>query len=254
MSRPRPAWTPPMRDGVSASRVAMAAGPWGTVLAFLLARLPTVADWPQRLARGDVLDAGGRAVGARDALQPGQVLWYWRRLPPEPRVPFELTVLHRDEHLLVVDKPHFLPVAPSGRYLQETALVRLKRMLGIASLVSLHRLDRETAGVLLFALREDSRDAYHALWRQRQVHKVYEAVAPWRDDLCLPANLAHRLEEPGGAGFMQMQVVAGEPNARTRIELLRRLPAGLPGDGEGEGEGEGRLPWPWPWRTTGCCP
>jgi tRNA pseudouridine32 synthase/23S rRNA pseudouridine746 synthase len=235
MSRPRPAWTPPPRDGVGASRVAVAAGPWGTVLAFLLARLPVVADWPQRLARGDVLDAAGRAVSARDPVLPGQLLWYWRSLPPEPRVPFELTVLHRDEHLVVVDKPHFLPVAPSGRYLQETVLVRLKRLLGVDSLVALHRLDRETAGVLLFAVRADSRDAYHALWRQRQVHKVYEAVAAWRDDLPLPATVAHRLEEPSGAGFMQMQVVAGEPNAHTRIDVLQRLAGGCAGAGAGEG-------------------
>lgn len=226
MTRPRAAWTPPMRAGVSASRVAMAAGTWGTVLAFLRARLPTVADWPERLARGDVLDAQGRAVGGRDAVVPGQVLWYWRSLPaetPEPRVPFELEVLHRDDELLVVDKPHFLPVAPSGRHLHETALVRLKRELGIADLVALHRLDRETAGVLLFSLRPQSRNAYHALWRQRQVHKVYEAVAPWRADLALPATVSHRLQEPEGEGFMQMQVRHGEPNAHTRMELLQRL-------------------------------
>jgi tRNA pseudouridine32 synthase/23S rRNA pseudouridine746 synthase len=223
MTRPRPAWTPPTRDGVGASRVAVAAGPWGTVLAFLRARLPAVADWPERLARGDVLDAQGRAVGARDAVVPGQLLWYWRSLPAEPRVPFELEVLHRDDELLVVDKPHFLPVAPSGRYLQETVLVRLKRQLGLDELVALHRLDRETAGVLLFSLRPQSRNAYHALWRQRQVHKVYEAVAPWRAGLALPATVSHRLEEPADERFMQMQVRPGEPNAHTRVELLRRL-------------------------------
>lgn len=223
MTRPRAAWTPPMRAGVGASRVAVTAGPWGTALAFLRARLPAVADWPERLARGDVLDAQGRAVGARDAVVPGQVLWYWRSLPAEPPVPFELEVLHRDEELLVVDKPHFLPVAPSGRYLHETVLVRLKRALGIADLVALHRLDRETAGVLLFSLRPQSRNAYHALWRERRVHKVYEAVAPWRADLALPATVSHRLEEPAGEDFMQIQVLPGEPNAHTRVELMRRL-------------------------------
>lgn len=227
MTRPRAAWTPPMRAGVGASRVAMAAGPWGTVLAFLRTRLPAVADWPERLARGDVLDAQGRAVGARDAVMPGQVLWYWRSLPAEPRVPFELEVLHQDDELLVVDKPHFLPVAPSGRYLQETALVRLKRELGIQDLVALHRLDRETAGVLLFSRRPPSRNAYHALWRQHQVHKVYEAVAPWHAGLPLPATVSHRLAEPGGEGFMQMQVLPGEPNAHTRVEPVRCL-AGTP--------------------------
>ena len=212
-----------MRDGVSASRVAVSAGPWATVLGFLQARLPAVADWPQRLARGDVLAAAGAAVNAATPAVSGTVLWYWRSLPTEPRVPFEIAVLHHCAHLLVVDKPHFLAVAPSGRYLQETVLVRLKRELGIESLVSLHRLDRETAGVLLFAIQPPTRDAYHALWRNRQVHKVYEAVAPWRADLDLPMTAHHRLEEPPGANFMQMQVVAGVANAQTTIELIRQI-------------------------------
>ena len=223
-----------MRDGVSASRVAVSAGPWSTVLAFLKTRLPAVDDWAQRLQGGDVLDAVGDAVRAATPAVPGTVLWYWRSLPPEPRVPFEIEVLHHDAHLLVVDKPHFLAVAPSGCYLQETVLVRLKRALGIHSLVSLHRLDRETAGVLAFAVQPASRDAYHALWRQRRVHKVYEAIAPWRADLVWPLTVHSRLEEPPGRHFMQMQVVAGAPNAQTRIELIARLPP-VPGAGAADG-------------------
>lgn len=229
MARPRPLWTPPPRDGVSASRVAVNTQRQTRVLQFLAQRLPRVADWPERLARGDVLDATGHPLAASDAAEPGAVLWYWRNLPPEPRVPFELELLHHDEHLVVVDKPHFLPVAPSGRYLQETVLVRLKRLLGLDTLVPMHRLDRETAGVLAFTVRPQDRHAYHALWRERQVHKVYEAIAPWRDDLALPATLRHCLVEPGGPAFMQMAVVEGEPNAETRIELIARL--GVQGGG-----------------------
>ena len=224
MSRPRPAWTPPLRDGVSASRVAVTPGPWHCVLDFLCQRLPLVPDWPARLAAGQVLDAEGRPVAADAPCRSGAVLWYWRQLPPEPRIPFELEVLHQDEHLVAVDKPHFLPVIPRGRYLQETVLVRLKRLLGLPDLVPMHRLDRETAGVLLFTVQPASRHAYQSLLSTRAVRKVYEAVAPWREGLSFPMTLQHRLQEPRDERFMQMQVVPGEPNAHTEVELIARLP------------------------------
>jgi len=144
-------------------------------------------------------------------------------LPTEPRVPFELHLLHRDEHLVVVDKPHFLASIPGGPYLQETVLVRLRRLLGNDDLMALHRLDRETAGVLLFSARPTSRNAYHALLREQRLHKVYEAVAPWRADLALPLTARHRLQDSPDARHLPTQVVDGEPNAHTRIELLRRL-------------------------------
>jgi tRNA pseudouridine32 synthase/23S rRNA pseudouridine746 synthase len=229
MTRPRPAWTPPLRDGVSASRVAVSGGPWPSVTAFLSARLRPGIAWADRVAQGEVLDHRGQPVAADAHCTEGAVYWYWRSLPPEPRVPFELEVLHQCEHLVVVDKPHFLPVTPGGRYLQETALVRLKRLLGIATLVPMHRLDLETAGVLAFVVQPAARHAYHALMREHRAHKVYEAVAPWRCDLQLPITASHRLEEPAGDGFMQMQVLSGQANAHTHIELLRRLGADATG-------------------------
>jgi tRNA pseudouridine32 synthase/23S rRNA pseudouridine746 synthase len=172
-----------------------------------------------------VLDGAGRALAAGSACVLGAVIWYWRDPPDEPRVPFEIELLHRDEHLVVVDKPHFLPVIPGGRHLRETVLVRLQRSLGIATLAPMHRLDRETAGVLVFSVRPDTRRAYHALLREHAVHKTYEAVAPWRAGLATPTLARHRLDKPAGAGFMQVRVVDGEPNAQTRIELVDRLEA-----------------------------
>ena len=223
MPRATDVFVPPQRDGVAASRVGVGDGRFPTLLAFLAARFPAVADWPARLARGDVLDADGRALSADAPCSVGSLLWYWRDPPPEPRVPFDIEVLHHDDHLVVVDKPHFLPVIPGGRHLRETVLVRLRRLLGIATLAPMHRLDRETAGVLVFSVRAEERAAYHALLRERDVHKVYEAVAPWRGDLALPLLARHRLEKPDGAGFMQVRVVTGEPNAEALVELVERL-------------------------------
>ncbi|WP_119156481.1 pseudouridine synthase [Caldimonas tepidiphila] len=224
MTRPKPDWAPPMRDGVSASCVVMPSRAWPNVLAFLAERLPLVpeSDWRERLARGEVLDAQGRPLAADAPCTPHARLWYWRQLPPQPRIPFEAEVLFRDEWLVAADKPHFLPMTPKGRWLQETLLVRLKRQLGIETLVPMHRLDRETAGVVLFSIRPETRHRYQALFRDRQVRKVYEALAPWRDDLALPALHRSRLEECEGESFMQMREVPGEPNAETGIELIAR--------------------------------
>ena len=211
-----------MRDGVNASRVAVAAGPWATVAAFLQARMPMVPDWPARLLQGLVLDAQGQALQADAAAHAGAVLWYWRQPPPERRVPFEVELLFQDEQLVIVDKPHFRSVTPGGQHLHETVLVRMKRQLDISTLVPMHRLDRETAGVMAFVVQLQSRNAYQGLLREQQVHKVYEAVAPWRAELQLPQVHSSRLVSQDGDGFMQMLTLPGEPNAHTRIELIQR--------------------------------
>jgi tRNA pseudouridine32 synthase/23S rRNA pseudouridine746 synthase len=222
MSRQQGVWVPPTRDGVSPSCVATPSGAWPTLLAFLCERLPMVSphEWQQRLARGEVLDASGQPLSPEAPFQPQTKLWYWRQLPPEPRIPFEAEVLYQDDWLVVADKPHFLPMTPKGRYLQETLLVRLKRQLGIDTLVPIHRLDRETAGVVLLSIQPATRHAYQALFRERSVHKVYEAIAPWRADLALPCLHHSRLEE--SPAFMQMHTVPGTPNASTHIELIEQ--------------------------------
>ncbi|MFG6464453.1 pseudouridine synthase [Roseateles sp. DXS20W] len=223
MARPaKPAL--PLRDGVAASAVFCPPGPWATTAAFLAERLPRVDDWAERLARGDVVDDGGQPVAA--AYQPNRRVYYWRYLADEPVVPFEARVVFQDEHLLVADKPHFLPVTPSGLYARQTLMARLRHATGLADLIPIHRLDRETAGLVVFAVRPQDRDAYHRLFRERTVDKVYEAVAPAGEGPW-PRVVRHRLAEPDGDDFMQMQVVPGEPNAETRIDLVERLADGL---------------------------
>jgi tRNA pseudouridine32 synthase / 23S rRNA pseudouridine746 synthase len=222
MTRPPAAWRPAPRHGVGPSAVALpAGGRWATTLDFLAQRLPAVsrADWQRRLLQGEVFDEQGRTVPAAAPYLGGQRLWYWRSLPAEPAIPFQADILFRDEHLLVVDKPHFLPMAPKGRYARETLLARLQHALGLDSLVPIHRLDRETAGLVVFSLRPAERGAYQALFRERQVDKVYQAVAGWRADLAWPLTRRSRLV-PDPGQFMQMREVPGEPNAETRIELL----------------------------------
>jgi tRNA pseudouridine32 synthase/23S rRNA pseudouridine746 synthase len=216
--------------------VATVPGDWPDAAHFLAARLPvlSVDQWRARLAAGEVFDETGRPLAPDAPHRPHTRLWYWRALPPnvvEPVIPFEAELLYQDDHLVAVDKPHFLPMAPKGRHLQQTLLVRLKRQLGLDTLVPMHRLDRETAGVVLFMVRPQDRHAYQARLRERQVDKVYEAVAPWRDTLARPLTRRSRLVE-SPTSFMQRIEVDGEPNAVTHLEPIACLspaPAHAPG-------------------------
>jgi tRNA pseudouridine32 synthase/23S rRNA pseudouridine746 synthase len=212
---------PPTRDGVSPSSVVLPIGPWATVADFLFHRFPGVpaATWLQRLEMGDVLDDTGLHITAHSPYTPMRRLYYYRAVAAEPHIPFEAVVLWQDAHLLVVDKPHFLPVLPSGKYLQETVLVRLRNKLGLAALTPIHRIDRDTAGLVLFSVQPATRDAYHALFRERSVDKTYEAIAPFNPALAWPQRRETRIE-PSTDHFMQQVEVPGAPNTLTHIQLL----------------------------------
>jgi tRNA pseudouridine32 synthase/23S rRNA pseudouridine746 synthase len=210
----------PTRDGVGPSCIALPAGPWLRVIDFLTQRFPGVSpdEIAARMARGDVVDELGDRVLPDRPYTAQLRLYYYRSIELEPRIPFDEVLLFQDDYLLAVDKPHFLPVTPGGRYLQETLLVRLKRKLGIDTIAPMHRIDRETAGVVLFTLQPSTRRQYHALFEQKAVHKCYQAIAPWRADLDLPLTRRSRLVE--GDSFMRMCEAAGEPNAETTVELV----------------------------------
>lgn len=227
MSRPTKPELPLLR-GVNASAVACPVGPWTLLLDFLTERLPMVdrEEWAARMARGEVLDEAARSLASTAPYVAGRRVFYYRQVAHEEPIPFEARVLYQDDLLLVADKPHFLPVTPKGRYVQQTLLVRLQRELGLTSLSPIHRLDRETAGLTLFCIQPQHRDAYQGLFRERAVEKVYEAVAPFRQDLALPLDYRSRLAEREDR-FMQMQEVAGESNAETRISLMKQLNDGL---------------------------
>ena len=168
---------------------------------------------------GSVLDAEGISVDTQRPYQAQLRVYYYRELATEPKIPFEETILFRDDHLVVADKPHFLPVIPSGRYLQETLLVRLKRRLGIETLAPIHRIDRETAGLVIFTIQPETRKNYQDLFLQKSVQKYYEAIAPWRPELKFPITYRSRLEDHGDH-FMQVREIAGEPNSETRLDLI----------------------------------
>lgn len=220
----------PMRSGVSAStmvlpQLAHLQRTPANLLSFLeqAAHNSSRLDWKYRLENGLVVDAQGQPIAPDAPYVAGQRIHYWRDAGDEPRIPFDEQIIFQDAHIVVADKPHFLPVTPTGRYVHETLLVRLKKRTGLADLTPMHRIDRDTAGLVLFCIRPQDRDAYAAMFRERKIHKTYECIAPFSSEISFPQLRKTRLVESPHS-FMQIAEAPGEPNTETQIELIERLP------------------------------
>ena len=212
----------PMRDGVAPSYLWLPEGRWDNMLHFLSEQFPDIptSTWLARMAKHEVLDAHGASLNAESLAKRGMCIYYYRELDDEAPIPFDEIILFQDAHLLVVDKPHFLPVTPSGRFLHETLLVRLKKKLGLENLSPIHRLDRETAGVMLFSLQLASRGKYQSLFQARSIKKIYHALAPHLDNIQLPLIYQSRMTE--AEKFFVMQEELGAPNSTTTIDIIER--------------------------------
>jgi tRNA pseudouridine32 synthase/23S rRNA pseudouridine746 synthase len=202
------------------SRLQLAPGPWTNLLEGLCARFPQVsrAQWLDRFGRGRVQDRHGKPLPADQVWRVGQEIIYFREVVAEPEIPFQEEILYQDAHLLVADKPHFLPVTPAGRYVRQTLLSRLVARTGNRDLVPLHRIDRTTAGLVLFSTNPPSRAAYQALFREQRIDKQYEALAPALPLLNFP--LERRTCLIPGEPFHRMQESDGTANSHSRIEVL----------------------------------
>ncbi len=212
----------PTRDGVGPSVITLPVGDWLLVIDFLVQRFDAIPreEWLARMQNDLVVDEYGLSVYPERPYQAYLKIFYYRSIENEIPIPFEENILFQDEHLIIADKPHFLPVMPAGIYLQETLLVRLKRKTGLETLVPMHRIDRETAGLVVFVIKPETRGAYQSLFLSKQVEKCYQAIAPYRDDLKFPMTYKSRLQE--SENFMQMEAVEGEVNSETVIEVLEQ--------------------------------
>lgn len=208
----------PVRDGLGPARVRLRGGP---VLAELAARFGAQAR--AKVLAGEVVGADGAVIDAATVLPAGASVYLYRELPDEVPVPFGIPVLHRDADIVVVDKPHFLATMPRGRHVAQTALVRLRRELELPELSPAHRLDRLTAGVLLFTTRREVRGAYQTLFSRGLVTKAYLARAGVDPELELPRVVKNRIIKR--RGHLQAVCEPGVPNAETRVELV--APDGL---------------------------
>jgi tRNA pseudouridine32 synthase/23S rRNA pseudouridine746 synthase len=236
----------PVRDGVNATRLRLPEeGPWETAMDYMMHRWGHID--PQgiedRFDAGEIVGEGGVPLHRGTPLQDHTFIWYYRTLPPETRIPVDIGILYQDEHLLVVDKPHFLPTTPGGTYIQESALVRLRNQLGLPDLIPMHRLDRMTAGVLLFSTNPQTRGRFQVLFEKRQVQKEYECVsaaepAPGHPAVDFPVVVRNRMTK--SRSYLLAEVIEGEPNAETRIERLETFDGG-PAAGAPGTAGGGRL-------------
>ena len=148
----------------------------------------------------------------------------------EPHIPFEYEVLYEDENIIVIDKPHFLATTPRGMWYRETALVRLCERYDEPNITPAHRLDRLTAGVVVFVRNPSARGAYQMLFQNRKTVKTYECLAPLaptqrprygtavRIDRHLPFPLVRRSHINKDRGRLQAYESADVPNAETLIE------------------------------------
>ncbi|QEM69349.1 pseudouridine synthase [Geobacter sp. FeAm09] len=195
--------------------------PYPSILAFLCGRFPAIPRevWEERIREGKVIGEGGHPITLDAEYAPLRRIFYFREVAAEPVIPFAEKILFRDDHLLVACKPHFLPVTPGGRYVDECLLNRLRKSTGIEELAPLHRIDRETAGLVLFSVNRESRGLYSRLFPNGLVEKSYQALA-----VCPP------LQEPGtwdvvnrierGEPWFRMKTVPGTANARSVIHLV----------------------------------
>lgn len=205
-----------------ASTLYLPAGPWATVLDCLCTHFAAISreQWLDRIARGRVLDAQGMAIAPELLYREGLRIHYFREVPNETPIPVLETILYADEHLVVADKPHFLPVTPAGEYVEQTLLRRLIRRLDNPDLVPLHRIDRHTAGLVLFSANKGSRSAYQSLFPTRQIDKRYEAIARALPEVQFPR--VHKSRLVAGEPFFRMEEGPGVSNTETRIEVSER--------------------------------
>lgn len=222
MKKPCFKFIPPMINGVNASQVylpKLTEQP-ASLFHFLCDHFSHIPanEWQQRFDDQLIIDMQGNSLNLTSPFQQNTHIYYYRFLAHEIHVPFEEKILFENNDLMVVDKPHFLTISPTGQYVQETLLVRLKKTTNNPDLTPIHRLDRETAGIVLISKQPATRGLYQQMFAERQVQKIYHAIAPYNPDLIFPCAISLRMEK--GEPFYTMQVVEGDANSHTDIEIL----------------------------------
>lgn len=224
----------PMRDGVSASRVWLPKlgdtkneseqyGQWATILDFLLDRFPFIPQelQIQRMNQGLIVSETGEPISPLSPYQPEIHVFYYREIPDEPTIPFQEKILFKDNAIIVVDKPHFIPVTPTGRYVRECLLSRLKHRFQNEDISPMHRLDRETAGVIIYGCNADIRGAYQYLFERRQVKKTYEAIAGApKAGLAFPYTHRSHIASSNNPFFIMQEQTGVKPNTETVINII----------------------------------
>ena len=227
-----------LRKGVSPSKVGIPANTHLSAIEFLVQRFPAIQRevWLQRFLEGGILNAEGINIGPNQSVLHETHLLYFRHVADEPTLPFKAQIIFQDEHLIVADKPHFMPVTPGGQYVQQSLLVQLKQDFNLPELSPIHRIDRETAGLVMFSVRAKDRNAYQQLFRLQQVHKTYEAIAgiPESSPLNLVFPITYKSMMASDEQFFKMRELTArecattdQSNSETWIDCVERISQAL---------------------------
>jgi tRNA pseudouridine32 synthase/23S rRNA pseudouridine746 synthase len=227
-----------LRKGVSPSKVGIPANTHLSAIEFLVQRFPAIQRevWLQRFLEGGILNAGGINIGPNQSVLHETHLLYFRHVADEPTLPFKAQIIFQDEHLIVADKPHFMPVTPGGQYVQQSLLVQLKQDFNLPELSPIHRIDRETAGLVMFSVRAKDRNAYQQLFRLQQVQKTYEAIAgiPESSPLNLVFPITYKSMMSSDEQFFKMRELTArecattdQSNSETWIDCVERISQAL---------------------------
>ena len=196
-----------------------------SVLEYLIVKFPNISQttWQQRMLEGKVHWHDGSLISVDTPFRPQQRVYYYREVETEPVIPFEEKILFQDEHILVAHKPHFLPVIPGGKYINECLQNRLRKKTGIEHLQALHRLDRPTAGLVLFSTNTETRHRYHQLFDEFKIHKTYLAIAAANsEDELVGQQWQVKNRITNGVPRFHMKVVSGLPNSHSEIRCLKQ--------------------------------
>lgn len=227
-----------LRKGVSPSKVGIPANTHLSAIEFLVQRFPAIQRevWLQRFLEGGILNAEGINIGPNQNVLHETHLLYFRHVADEPTLPFKAQIIFQDEHLIVADKPHFMPVTPGGQYVQQSLLVQLKQDFNLPELSPIHRIDRETAGLVMFSVRAKDRNAYQQLFRLQQVQKTYEAIAgiPESSPLNLVFPITYKSMMASDEQFFKMRELTArecattdQSNSETWIDCVERISQAL---------------------------
>jgi tRNA pseudouridine32 synthase / 23S rRNA pseudouridine746 synthase len=192
-----------------------------TIFEYVLARFPQIhaAIWRERISRGLITLTDGTPLDEHSPYRHGLTILYRKEVPSEPAVLEEPVIVYRDDEILIADKPHGMPVTPSGTYIERSLFIRLQRITELPDLAPIHRLDMDTAGLVLFTIKPKTRGCYHRLFTERRIERQYLAVG----HAAGPLNRTHwHIENrivPGEPWFRQ-RIVEGQTNAMTEIELM----------------------------------
>lgn len=154
----------------------------------------------QRIVEKSAFDPTGKRLRSNDRVREGTLILLWREPfePDEEQPP--LPILYEDPHLLVVDKPPLVAVHPTARYHKHTVITRLREARPNEFLTLVHRLDRETSGILLVARTPAADRAFKRVLEDRTLgrgapeplEKTYLSIThgiPPAGDITLPLEL-----------------------------------------------------------------